>query len=139
MSEQAVESLQAALMERTRHFIRMDGLELLRSAVDLIRESGVEFKDRDKIPVILACVAAAGSIDAVAMMVAMGCSQDEAATALLHLAERSDDLKEGLHVAGLAAVFEEWAEQEIKAGRMTKCVCPKTGKTLYSTVEGKSK
>lgn len=139
MSEQAVQSLESALLERTRHFSRMSGDDLLKASIDLIRESDVEFTEAEKIPAILARVAAAGSIDAVAMMVAMGCAQEDVASALLQMAERSEDLMDGLMRAGLAATFEEWAEEEIKAGRMIKHICPESGKALYSTVEHKTR
>lgn len=58
--------------------------------------------------------------------------QEQTTEALLCLCERSEDIKEGMLVAGLTVVFEEWAEEEIAAGRMTKARCPKTGKWLYS-------
>lgn len=138
MSEQAVQSLDVALRQRVKHFGDLEGDQIAQAAVDLIEESEATFERCETIPAVLARVAALGSVDAVALMVVMGCTQEQVACALRDLAMRSEDIKDGLLVAALTAEVEEFAEGEIAAGRMTKARCPKTGAWLYSSVDKKN-
>lgn len=137
MSQQAVESLEAALKQAVRKYSRMSTDDLMEAIVAAINESDLEHSDRESIAQLLLQLASQGSIDAVAMMIAAGCSHKLAARALGLLAERSEDVKEGMVLAGLTAMVEEWAEGEVAAGRMIRTKCPKTGKNLYQSVEKK--
>lgn len=105
----------------------------LRSAAALITDSGIEVEDHDLVVDLLAKVAAQGSIDAVALMVALGAPERLTAQALADLVRRSPDLVEEVRVNELTRMLEEFAEEEIAAGRMTKTKDPKTGRWLYQT------
>jgi hypothetical protein len=137
MSEQAYKSLKAALQGAITTFDRMETDDLLRAAIALVEESGVEYAQQETIPAVLRRVAELGSIDAVAIMAVMGCPLAEVTDVLRALAMRSQDVLEGIQQEALVTIFEEWAEEEIVAGRMFKTVCPTTGKTLYGSVEKK--
>lgn len=78
-----------------------------------------------------------GSIDAVAALVALYASERHIIDALKMLANRYPDIIEGLQIEALTAMFEEYAEDEIAAGRMTKARGP-DGRWLYS-MTGKRK
>jgi hypothetical protein len=137
MSTQAVRSLEAALMAAGRKYMKMTTDDVLSAAVDLADESGIEFDKTETIVAVLQRVATLGSIDAVAIMVALGCSQESCAEALRGVSERSSDVMEGMLVEGLTTVVEEWLEGEVAAGRMRKTICPETKQPLYWTVEEK--
>jgi hypothetical protein len=137
VSEQAYLSFQAVLQSKVQHYQRLDGDQLCAASVKLIRESGIEFDEQEKIGNLLARVAALGSFDAVAIMSALGCPEEAVVDALHSVAERSDDVMNGIAVESLAILFEEWADAEAAAGRMVKTVCPETGRNLYQPAERK--
>jgi hypothetical protein len=138
MSEQAVKSMDAALRRLCGKYSRMETEDLLAAALAAIDESGIEYTEKETIPTVLKRLAELGSIDAVALMVVMGCPQNDVAQALRAMVDRSADIIEGLQQAALVKLFEDWAEGEIAAGRMSKTLCPKTGVYLYHQVEKKS-
>lgn len=137
MSEQAVKSMEAALRRLCDKYSRLETPDLLAAALAAVDESGVEYTKTETIPTVLKRLAALGSIDAVALMVVLGCPQIDVAAALRAVIDRSEDVTEGLQHAALVKLFEEWAEKEIAAGRMSKTLCPKTGVYLYHQVEKK--
>ncbi|MHC2250994.1 hypothetical protein ACVILK_000686 [Bradyrhizobium embrapense] len=137
MGEQALQSLEAALRSKVEQYSKLGYLDLVQTAIDLIDESAVEYDRTETIPVVLARLAAMGSIDAVAVMSCLGCAEDQVADALQSLSERSPDVMDGLLFVGLARVVEDWAESEVAAGRMTKTICPNTGKPLYGSAPKK--
>jgi hypothetical protein len=137
MSKQAYESFKVAVIGAISKYDRMETDDLLRAAISLVDESGVEFNKQETIPAVLRRVAEEGSIDAVAIMAVMGCPLHEITDVLRAVAHRSEDVRQGIENEALVMVFEEWAEEEVAAGRMTKTVCPKTGVNLYGSVEKK--
>lgn len=137
MSGQAYKSMKAALESTVAKFGRMETDDLLRASIEVVKESGVEYSKEETIPAVLHRVAELGSIDAVAIMVALGCSQQQVAEALHAVVLRSEDVTQAVATESLAMMIEEWAEKEVAAGRMIRTVCPKTGENLYQSVKQK--
>lgn len=138
MSEQAYLSFQAALKSKIQRYTLMDGDGLCEAAVTLIEESGIDHEQSETIGVLLARVAALGSLDAVGIMSAIGCPEDAVVDALHSIVERSEDVSNGVAVESLAILFEDWADAQVTAGRMIRTVCPDTGRNLYQSVEKKT-
>jgi hypothetical protein len=76
-----------------------------------------------------------GSIEAAAALAAIGADHDTVAAALRELVARYSDVKEGIEIEALALEFEEWADGEVAAGRMTVTRGP-NGEKLYGTPKG---
>jgi hypothetical protein len=137
--QQAVKSLQAALMQAVKKYKGMDSDGLLYAIGELAEESGLEFDDkREPVSDVLLRIAGQGSIDAVALFVCVGADEARIADALRLISERSKDVLDGMVFEGLVTLFEEWAEGEIAAGRMLKTKCQESGRYLYQSVEKKA-
>lgn len=106
------------------------------AVASLIEESSISFLPNILLVDALKVIAGLGSLDAAAALSAIGATDDEVATALTAVANRSPEIRDGFAIEGLTKILEESCEEEVAAGRMTKTVCPKTGRSLYSYIDG---
>lgn len=128
-------SLKRALAVAVNRYRPMSVDELAVAAITLVHESGIEFAFNTSMDHALKDIAAQGSIDAVALSIAVGASEAEVSEMLGSLAKRSPDVVRDMAVEGLTQMMETFFEGEIAAGRMTKTRCPKTGDWLYQTAK----
>lgn len=138
MSRQAYKNFVQALESTVIRFAKMGVDGRLAAAIKLIDESGVEHSINDDLVSVLGRIAELGSIDAAALMIGLGGNHQQVLEALRSIAARSKDVVDGLAHDALVTKFEEWAEQEIAAGRMTKTLDPETGRYLYRSIEDKA-
>lgn len=132
-----VDNLRAALIETARRFRRMRPREFLRTISELGLAGG--FKETDKIGTTLSALAEQGSIDAAAALVVIDDDKPKvgkrALDALAAVAARSPALTDELVHSTFVTMFEDFAEGEVKAGRMFIVLDPKTGEKRYGSVK----
>jgi hypothetical protein len=129
----ALDSLKRAMFAAVDRYRSMSKVEFIEALVALCNEAHVQKDTSKTMAELMTELAAAGSIEAVAALAAMGSADEIVVEAIESVVARSEDLREGAALEGLTALVEEWLEEEVAAGRMLATIDPATGKKLYSS------
>jgi hypothetical protein len=135
-SSKAYDAMKAALAAHVARFRAMDTPSFVKRCAAMWHDAEPEIGRGGTLGKAMERLAALGSIEACAALAVMGVGEKRVITALRAVAERSPDVVEGCKIEALAMLFEEWADEEVKAGRMTVAI-GEGGVKLYSTVRGK--
>lgn len=134
----AYDAMKAALSDQVARFRAMDTPSFVKRCVAMWVEAEAQIGSDGTIGEAMERLAALGSIEACAAMAVMGIEDERLIAAMRTVAERSPDIIEGLQIEALTAMFEEWADEEVEAGRMTVTI-GEDGKKLYWTVDKKGR
>ena len=134
MSVDPLDILKDGIQRELNLLPKGDAPKLVAAAMELILESEVEYEGEELLLAVLQRVAKLGSIKAVAIIIEFGFPKEDVSEAITSVVHRNAELREAAEVRALTLMFEEWAEEEVKAGRMRKTVDPETGQALYQTV-----
>lgn len=125
-------AFKAEMTRRCEELRRLPKAEYLRRCLEI---AGVDQSGEDgdvTVGEALERAAREGSIEACAALFLMLDERDpRTLAAICAAAERSPDVMEGLQIEALAGMFEEWADEEVRAGRATSIVGP-DGRKLYA-------
>jgi hypothetical protein len=132
----AFEALKRTLIGTVEIMRALPQVELVRRCAEIVGE--IEAPPETTIGEMLIMAASQGSIEAIAAMAAIGMPDERVLEALRGIADRSPDVCEGAQVEALAVMFEEVADEEVAAGRMTVSIGPK-GEKLYAPVHKRGK
>lgn len=120
-----------AVEHHVSRFRAMATPDFIARCMDMISEApDLDPSPEQTISELLERLARDGSIEAAAALAVMGVDEQRLIALLRGLLERSPDAVEGCQVEALVIMFEEWADEEVAAGRMTVTVGP-DGKKLY--------
>lgn len=133
MGEPGPDALRAKLNAEVDRYFAMEQDDFLAVCVALATDSGLEFDEQLTMRQIMLLLARMGSTEAVAAMVVMGAPHEDILEALQALAGRNPEIMQGIVTEQLVEMFEEFADAEVKAGRMTVTIDPATGHKLYGS------
>lgn len=128
----AFEALKRTLTDTVKAMRALPQVELVRRCAEIVGE--VEAPPETTIGEMLIMAAGQGSIEATAAMAAIGMPDERVLEALRAIADRSPDVCEGAQIEALAIMFEEFADEEVAAGRMTVSIGPKGEKLRTCTL-----
>jgi hypothetical protein len=132
----AYDAMKTAVFRHVARFRAMDTPSFVERCADMWKDAEAQIGSDGTLGEAMERLAALGSIEACAAMAVMGVGEDRVIAALRVVAERSPDVVEGMQVEALTMIFEQWADEEVAAGRMTVTL-GSNGQRLYSTVERK--
>lgn len=132
----AYDAMKAAVFDHVAHLRAMDTPSFVRRCGEMWRDAEALIGSDGTMGEAMERLAALGSIEACAAMAVMGVEDKRVIAALRAVAERSPDVVEGIQIEALTTIFEEWADEEVQAGRMTVTI-GNEGQKLYWTVDRK--
>lgn len=130
MSEPIPDAFRTALRTSIETFRVMSQREFEGALFEICQQAGVD--PTTTIAAALKILAGQGCIEAVAAMIVMNLPDKKVREAIKALLARTPDVVDGLVLEELTMHFEEYADAEVEAGRMTVSIDPVTGRKLYS-------